>query len=328
MPNSIVKRSIFDSVIFAYLSTLAVIAVTSPSESDYLDLSRNTVLVLALAVLGAFLSFLLNKKGIRTLGETIFEPSHRKAERIDSRWYTSFSGWQLFISFWVTVYVAGRATQFDIYELTDSDGLEGAVNLLKGIMVPNFSLLPKAILAIIETIFIAFLATVIAVPVAFGLSFFSAKNMMSGSPWSMTVYSVLRGIMNVTRSVEPLIWAIIFSIWVGIGPFAGMLALMIHSVASLTKQYSETGANRIQVVWFAVVPQIILPYVSFTIYRWDINVRMATIIGMVGGGGIGTMLMQYQWRSMWPEVGAIIVVIAIVVWLMDTASAYLREAIR
>src|SRR5690606_582695 len=101
-----------------------------------------------------------------------------------------------------------------------------------------------------------------------------------------------RTFLNITRSIEPLIWAIIFSVWVGIGPFAGMLALMFHSVASLTKQYSEmiesvdegpiegiaaTGASFTQVVWFAIVPQIILPYISFTIYRWDINVRMATI---------------------------------------------------
>ena len=146
-----------------------------------------------------------------------------------------------------------------------------------------------------------------------------------------------------TRSVEALVWAIIFSVWVGIGPFAGMLALMIHSIASLTKQYSEMvetvyegpiegvqscGANKLQMIWFAIVPQVVLPYISFTVYRWDINVRMATIIGLVGGGGIGTMLIKYQGQAMWPEVGTIIVVIAAVVWIMDQASAYIREALK
>jgi phosphonate transport system permease protein len=145
------------------------------------------------------------------------------------------------------------------------------------------------------------------------------------------------------RSIEALVWAIIFSVWVGIGPFAGMLALMIHSIASLTKQYSEMvetvyegpiegvqscGANKLQTIWFAIVPQVVLPYISFTVYRWDINVRMATIIGLVGGGGIGTMLIKYQGQAMWPEVGTIIVVIAAVVWLMDLASAYIREALK
>ncbi|HEX2982632.1 MAG TPA: ABC transporter permease subunit, partial [Ignavibacteriales bacterium] len=88
-----------------------------------------------------------------------------------------------------------------------------------------------------------------------------------------------------------------------------------------------TGANKIQVVWYGVVPQIILPFLSFTIYRWDINVRMATVIGMVGGGGIGTMLMQYQGLARWREVGLIVLMIAFVVWIMDYVSAKIREAI-
>ena len=76
------------------------------------------------------------------------------------------------------------------------------------------------------------------------------------------------------------------------------------------------------------MPQIVLPYTAFTIYRWDINVRMATIIGLVGGGGIGTMLIQYQGQAMWREVGCLVIVIAAVVWVMDATSAYIREAIK
>jgi phosphonate transport system permease protein len=161
--------------------------------------------------------------------------------------------------------------------------------------------------------------------------------------WGLIIYTTLRVVMNIARSIEPLIWAIIFSVWVGIGPFAGMLALMIHTIASLTKQYSEqiecveegpiegvqsTGANGLQVIWFAIVPQIVLPFISFTIFRWDINVRMATIIGLVGGGGIGTMLMNYQGQALWHEVGTLAILIIIVVWAMDAASAYLREALK
>jgi phosphonate transport system permease protein len=121
-----------------------------------------------------------------------------------------------------------------------------------------------------------------------------------------------------------------------------MIALLVHTIASNAKLYSEaienietgpveaisaTGANKIQVVWFGVVPQIILPFLSFTIYRWDINVRMATVIGLVGGGGIGTMLMQYQGLARWHEVGLIVLFIAFVVWIMDYISAKIREAI-
>jgi phosphonate transport system permease protein len=192
------------------------------------------------------------------------------------------------------------------------------------------------------TIFIALMATLIAVPVAFALSFFGARNLTRGSGKTRLTYGVVRLIANFTRSIEPLIWAIIFSVWVGIGPFAGMLALVLHSIASLIKLYSEqienvdtgpieaieaTGANWIQVVWFAVVPQIVLPFFSFTIYRWDINIRMATIIGLVGGGGIGTLLIQYQGLARWHEVGTMVLTIALVVWLMDYLSARIREAI-
>jgi phosphonate transport system permease protein len=130
---------------------------------------------------------------------------------------------------------------------------------------------------------------------------------------------------------------------VGIGPFSGMLALWVHSIASLTKLYSEqieaideglveaiaaTGAHPIQIIWFGVVPQIVIPFMSFTIYRWDINVRMATIIGLVGGGGIGTLLMQYQGMAMWHEVGLLVIVIALIVWLMDFLSSKIRESIK
>jgi phosphonate transport system permease protein len=111
----------------------------------------------------------------------------------------------------------------------------------------------------------------------------------------------------------------------------------------LAKQYSEivegiedgpiegvesTGASRLQVVWFAVVPQVVLPYISYTVYRWDTNVRMATILGLVGGGGIGAMLMEYFGQAMWPQVGCIIFVIASVVWMMDAFSSHVRAAIK
>jgi ABC-type methionine transport system permease subunit len=88
-----------------------------------------------------------------------------------------------------------------------------------------------------------------------------------------------------------------------------------------------TGARNIHVIWHAVVPQVLMPFLSFTIFRWDINIRMATIIGLVGGGGVGTLLMQYQGLAQWNEVGTIVIVIAVVVWMMDFLSGKVREAL-
>ena len=155
-----------------------------------------------------------------------------------------------------------------------------------------------------------------------------------------SIYIFIRTLATFFRSIEAIVWAIIFSVWVGIGPFAGMLALMIHSIAALTKLYSEqienidvgpveaitaTGAKTLQIWIFAVAPQILSPFLAFTIYRWDINVRMSTIVGFVGGGGIGLLLQQQQQMLQWQNVGLVIWLIAIVVWIMDMVSAKIRE---
>ncbi|MBX3032488.1 MAG: phosphonate ABC transporter, permease protein PhnE [Bdellovibrionaceae bacterium] len=338
-----IRRTVFDSLTFGFLGVVFLIAIAQPTDRQMLELGRNSLIFLAAMVAGAVLSSVLNDVlKIRTLGEAIFAPAYKKAQLEETSWWKTFSGWQLAVTIVVMFVVALVKTKFSLYELLNEDGFAGAVRLFQGLLNPNFALLPRAVLNIIETIFMAFLATMLAIPIAFVLSFLCAKNIMK-SPPAFALYLVLRTFLNVTRSIEALIWAIIFSVWVGIGPFAGMLALMIHSVASLAKQYSEmvetvsdgpiegiqsTGATKLQTIWFAIVPQVVLPYISFTVYRWDINVRMATIIGLVGGGGIGTMLMTYQGQAMWPEVGCIILVIAAVVWAMDQASAYLREALK
>jgi phosphonate transport system permease protein len=234
-------------------------------------------------------------------------------------------------------------SQVSMKDFLSESGLSGARRIFGALINPNWAIFEEALFAAIETIYMAFIATAFAIPVAFTLSFFAARNLMSGSKFTLSVYSLIRFFLNLSRSIEPLVWAIIFSVWVGIGPFSGMLALCVHSVASLSKLYSEqienisdgpieaitaTGAHPIQVIWFGVVPQVVLPFLSFTIYRWDINVRMATVIGLVGGGGIGTMLMQFQGLAKWNEVGLIVVVIAAIVWAMDYLSSRIRNTIK
>jgi phosphonate transport system permease protein len=258
---------------------------------------------------------------------------------ITSEPFMFFVYFVIFITFISSLYIS----QVSIHEFLSESGLNGARRIFTALLNPNFAILEDATFAAIETIYMAFIATAVALPIAFVLAFFAARNLMSGSRLTKTIYSTVRFFLNVSRSIEPLVWAIIFSVWVGIGPFAGMLALCLHSVSSLSKLYSEqienvsngpieammaTGAHPIQVIWFGVVPQIVLPYLSFTIYRWDINVRMATVIGLVGGGGIGTMLMQYQGLAKWNEVGMLVIVIAAIVWVMDWLSSRIREAIK
>ncbi len=250
------------------------------------------------------------------------------------------TSWLLLV---VTIAAGWIITRIDPLQLFSQQGLEGASRIFTALFTPETAIIGQALGAMVETIYLAFMATVFAVPFSFLLSFFSARNLMRDTAIRRSVYVVVRFITNFSRSIEPLIWAIVFSVWVGIGPFAGMLALVVHTIASLTKQYAEqiedvdhgpmeaieaTGARRVQVIWFSVVPQCVIPFLSFTIYRWDINVRMATVIGLVGGGGIGNMLIQYQGLAQWNEVGMIVIIIATVVWLMDVISARVREALK
>jgi phosphonate ABC transporter permease subunit PhnE len=159
-------------------------------------------------------------------------------------------------------------------------------------------------------------------------------------PIGMWIYYTARTVFNTLRSIEALVLAIVFVIWVGIGAFAGALALAVHTIAASAKLYSEqvesinagpveavraTGATRLQTVIYAVVPQIVAPYISFTMYRWDINVRMSTIIGFVGGGGIGFLLQQNIALLDYRAAAAQMLAIAIVVATMDYVSSRLRE---
>lgn len=161
-------------------------------------------------------------------------------------------------------------------------------------------------------------------------------------PTGSFIYYITRTVLNVLRAIEPLIMAIVFVVWVGIGPFAGVLALTLHTIAALGKLYSEqvenisqgpiealtaTGANRLQTIIYAVIPQIVPPYIAFTIYRWDINVRMSTIIGFAGGGGIGFLLQQNLNLLKYRQASVQMIAIAIVVASLDFISAKIRERI-
>lgn len=340
------RRTILDGVVFAYLG-LTTLAFAGFTEAELIEKIPQLVSIfLGLAVLGGLISLGVNARGIKTLGWQIYAPPHlrmKSTEELATPLHKTFWGVQMLIVVLVTTVVGVKMTEIDIFKLLEADRFHHAMRLFGELFSPDWSVLPKALVKVVETIYIAFIATVIAVPIAFVLSFLMARNIMGGSPEGFAVYAVLRTVFNVSRSIEPVLWAIIFSIWASFGPFAGMLALLVHSIASLAKQYSEivegiedgpvegieaTGASRLQVVWFAVVPQVVLPYISYTVYRWDTNVRMATILGLVGGGGIGAMLMEYFGQAMWPQVGCIIFVIASVVWLMDAFSSHIRSAIK
>lgn len=199
-----------------------------------------------------------------------------------------------------------------------------------------------AVKKMIETIFLGMMATAFGIVMAVPVSFLAARNLMSHSKVGMFIYYVVRTLLNGIRSVEPLIWAVIFVTVVGLGPFAGIVALTLHTIAALGKLYSEaiesidpgpieaiqaTGANWIKTAMYGVIPQVIPAFISFTIYRWDINVRMSTVIGLVGGGGIGYLLVQWMRLLDFKAAGIAVWFIVITVAVLDMVSGEIRRRI-
>jgi len=210
----------------------------------------------------------------------------------------------------------------------------------------SIDLTPKVLRAVFQqmivTIFQAMLATTLGALIALPFSFLAAKNLTGRSRLSSWLYYITRSMFNIMRSIEALLYVVIFIFWVGIGPFAGMLALAVTSFGLIGKLFSEaienidagpveavsaTGANRIQTIIYAILPQIMPPFVSYFIYQWDINIRMATIIGFAGGGGIGLTLTTFFGSLQYHKAGTVVAFIVIVVAMMDFASAKLRQSL-
>jgi phosphonate transport system permease protein len=212
---------------------------------------------------------------------------------------------------------------------------------------PYGSLQPSETLSLVlekigETVALAFMATVLGLLFALPVSFLAARNLMGGNPVTLAVYHVVRTLLNVFRSIETLMWAIVFAVWVGLGPFGGMLALTLHTIAALGKLYSEaiesidpgpieairaTGATGPQIIVYAVLPQILPTFSSFTLFRWDINVRMSTVIGLVSDAGLGFLVIQWIRLNRFSSMATAIVAIVLVVAVLDYVSAWLRNRI-
>jgi phosphonate transport system permease protein len=220
--------------------------------------------------------------------------------------------------------------------------LEHRVYVKQARLLPGYQLSKNGsylVQGIQETIFLALMSTTLGALIAIPVGFLAARNLMSGNAFTMGIYFIVRTILNIVRSIEPLIIAIVFVVIVGLGPFPGVIAITMHTVAALGKLYSEViegidpgpleairavGGNWAQMVRYAVIPQIVPPIMSFTIYRWDINVRTSTIIGFVGGGGIGFYLYQWIIKGDYRAVGSAFIAIVIIIMILDFVSARIR----
>jgi phosphonate transport system permease protein len=200
---------------------------------------------------------------------------------------------------------------------------------------PNFSEWRLYIEEMIVTIQIAIWGTLLAVVAAVPFGILSSENLVPA--W---VYQPTRRLMDAARAINELVFAMLFVVAVGLGPFAGVMALFIHTTGVLAKLFAEaveaieqqpvegvraTGANSIHEVIFGVIPQVMPLWISYSLYRFESNLRSATVLGIVGAGGIGVVLWESIRGFLYPEAAAIIIVIIVSVTIVDMASQVIRK---
>ena len=200
---------------------------------------------------------------------------------------------------------------------------------------PNFRQWRIYVDEMVVTLQIALWGTALAVVTAVPMALLASSNIV---PW--WVYQPVRRLMDACRAINEMVFAMLFVVAVGLGPFAGVLALWIHTSGILAKLFSEaveaidpqpvegirsTGASAMHEIVYGVIPQVIPLWISFTLYRFESNVRSASVVGMVGAGGIGVVLWEIIRGFQYAETGAVMLIIILSVSIIDLVSARIRQ---
>ena len=211
-----------------------------------------------------------------------------------------------------------------------------AMPLLRGFVNPNWGVFELASLAMLETVFMAVIGTAIGGLLAFPMAFLAANNLLGSRLLAFPGKTFLVGI----RTFPEILFAIIFVAAMGPGPVAGILAMGINSIGFLGKIFSDVvegidsgpseairaaGGNGLHVFFYSVVPQVLPEFASYLLYRFEINLRAASILGLVGAGGIGAPLIQRLQFRRWDEISLIMIVIVVVIIVVDTLSSSVRR---
>ncbi|KAF1048881.1 MAG: Phosphate-import permease protein PhnE [Herbaspirillum frisingense] len=232
---------------------------------------------------------------------------------------------------------SAQGTQLSWSEL--AGGLPQIGDFISRSVPPNWSILGNLLTPAIETVQIALWGTLLGVIGAIPVSFLAARNLNR----NRAVYNAVRQALNVTRSINELILALVFVSAVGLGPFPGVLALAVHGVGMVGKFFAEsieeiddgplealraTGARPLQVIVFGVLPQVITAWIATVLYRFEVNLRQATVLGMVGAGGLGFELVNSLKLFKYQDTATCIVVVTLMVVAADAMSSRLRQMIQ
>ena len=213
-------------------------------------------------------------------------------------------------------------------------GLPWILDFVRRMVPPDPRVLPAALVGALKTVEIALLGTAVAAILALPLGFLSARNIAAAA-----LFYPARAILNFFRSVDTLVYALVFVAAVGLGPFPGVLAVVAYTTTSLAKLYSEaiegiepgpvdairaTGATRLQIVRFGVLPQVLPLFLSYVLYRLETNIRAATVLGFVGAGGIGFYLQTYLRMIDYRAASTALLVTIVMVMVVDAISSKVR----
>jgi phosphonate transport system permease protein len=217
-----------------------------------------------------------------------------------------------------------------------SENQQNMALFAKGFAPPDFSNWQEYRNEMIVTIQIAIWGTLLAILGAIPFGLMSARNISPA--W---IRQPTRRMMDVFRAVNEMVFALLFVTAVGLGPFAGVLALFVHTMGTLAKLFSEaveaidprpvegiraTGAHSLEEIAFGVIPQVMPLWLSYSLYRFESNVRSATVLGIVGAGGIGLLLWDAMRNFEYTATAAILVIIIVVVSILDLISSAVRKA--
>ena len=249
-----------------------------------------------------------------------------------TRWAAWLGGVVIFL--WCWARISDATTWFFVW---DAPRIAG--DILDRATPPRWSYMDNLWLPIWDTLNIATLGTIGALILAVPVAFLAARNT---TPSALFVRPIALLIIVSTRSINSLIWALLLIAIIGPGVFAGSIAIAIRSIGFCAKLLYEaieeidqtqveaitaTGASRWQVMVYGIVPQIMPAFAGISVFRWDINIRESTVLGLVGAGGIGLQLQASLNTLAWPQVSLILLVILAAVVLSEWVSAKVRGAI-
>lgn len=217
-------------------------------------------------------------------------------------------------------------------------GIPFMVDFIKRMFPPDISNLGRFLLKAVETLQMAIVGSTLGAVIALPLSFLAARNIMPNK----IVYHTVRTFFDACRGINEIVWGLIFVSMVGLGPFPGVLALAAHVTGALGRYFSEsietvdpeiikaivsTGANKIQVIVRGILPQVKPLFINYMLYYLENNFRAATVLGLVGAGGIGMELITSMRLFRNQEVLTILIIMVTIVTLIDRFSAYIRKRI-